>query len=571
MPTIRQEINILDFILSAGSGSSNTSSETVQLDTTQYNGATYYFEIVADTTVSLSVDITLNGATDGTLATCNIPLLTTAYTLIRSASFTPTTETQNCNVVIPNTVGATKNVKSARIVIIQNPATLTNTETQIEICGTAGSATTSTTPVPVTDPKYWKYTAGNWDGTITVYFEATCNAGNSKSGVTVSLQVADGTGDGFAGWTDVTNSPITSTSLSVVRVRSAALTLTTGRWYRAAFKTGTSKSGVNIYNAKVIIDQVDGADIKSSTGSTLNFIGGTGNPSAQAQGFKIQTTSTITAVDLRLLKTGSPTDTIQVDITSSLGGSSLASATLAGSGLTSSHVTYKFTFGTPVSLTGGTKYYIQVSRSPNTLDNVNYYSLDYHTNSQYPDGGNATRNNATWGSESATDDFYFLLYGHTGITKLEPQYLLLNTLAAAGTALQTYLTKWDSTEWSSVTNTYTGQAEAANGSTSDILIQEADAGSTVATINNPDNAATAAATMPADQNLDFLANTNAGDVAGVRILVACVVSTTSGPAVIEATNTEIRDPAAYTPGQYYSIRNFIRKLKYIFYGKFIKI
>ncbi len=153
---IRQEINILDHILSAASGSSATSNEIVQFDTSQYNGATYYLEVVADSSVSLNFTVTLNGATDGTLATCTIPVLTTTYTRIRSASFTPTTVIQNCTIVVSNTVGATKNVKSARIIIIQNATTIAKTETQIEIGNTVTSLT-NTTAAALTDPKYWIY------------------------------------------------------------------------------------------------------------------------------------------------------------------------------------------------------------------------------------------------------------------------------------------------------------------------------------------------------------------------------------------------------------------------------
>ena len=117
--SIRQEINITDSLLTAATGATATSNEIVQLDENQYNSATFYFEVVAYSDISLAFDVTLVGSTDGTVATINVPTLTTAPTLFRSASFNPTTNVQNYTVVISAAVGTNKNVKAARIVIIQ--------------------------------------------------------------------------------------------------------------------------------------------------------------------------------------------------------------------------------------------------------------------------------------------------------------------------------------------------------------------------------------------------------------------------------------------------------------------
>lgn len=251
---IRQEINILDAILSAAGGSSATSKEIVQLDTLHYNGATYYFEIIGDSSISISFNVTLNGATDGTLATCNIPLLTTAYKRVRSNSFTPTTATQNCTVVIDNTAGATKNVKSAKIIIIQNVTTLVKTETQIEI-GNNNTGLIATTATALTNPKYWLYTAANWDGTKTFYAEVTFANANTKSNCTITLQQDDGSGGGFANFADLVTIVSASTAATPTRTR-VSFTPTNGRNYRIAYKVASSKTSVSIYNAKIIVDQV---------------------------------------------------------------------------------------------------------------------------------------------------------------------------------------------------------------------------------------------------------------------------------------------------------------------------
>ncbi len=528
---LRQEINILDSILTAASGSSATSNEIVSLDTTKYNGATYYFEILADSSVSLGFNVTLVGATDGTLATISVPVLTTAYTLFRSSSFTVTSALQDCTIQIANTVGATKNVKAARIIILQSASIIANTETQIEI-GNA-SATTQTVDTNLTNPKYWKYDASKWDGTLTVYFESTFMTGTSKSAATMTLQTST---DILApSWSNVTSSAVTTTGTVPTRVRSGAITLVDGNWYQCVMKAGNSKSGITTYNAKIIIDQVEGSAITirdlGSNSLTGRVVGGSSAPGeAQAQSFKItNATNAITGVKLWLAKSGSPVDSLNVDIVSSLGGGSLANGTISGASLSGIFTQYTITFGTPFSASANTTYYIQLTRSPDVVDTTNFYDFTGTSSNVYSLGDGFSRNNpgTVWNAGN-NGDHDFELTGIVGITKVQPQYLLANTLFAAGTALQLALTKWDSTEWDAGSGsiTYTFQAEAANGSTSDVELWQANGGgSGLGVLTNIDNAQiSSAVTMPTSQNMDTKATTNAGDIAAARILVAYVFS-----------------------------------------------
>src|SRR3989304_106528 len=472
---IRQEINILDTTLTTNTTSGVTTS--VQLDTSKYNGTvTYYFEALAkNTNVSSSRTVLLSGGV--TNPSLTIPANTTSYTLFRT-TFTPDSTLNEYFVNGGEASGSDVTVKAARIIIIQNATPITKTETQIEIGNESNTLTTTDTPL--TNPKYWKYTAANWNGTITAYFEGVFKTGTSKSAATMTLQVADGTGDGFTGWANVTDGAVTTITTQTARVRAT------------------------------------------------NF-------QAEAQAFKIRATSTITGVKLFLAKVGSPTDTLNVDIVSSLGGSSLANVTQSASALTTSYLEYNLTFGTPVSLTGGPTYYIQLTRSPDTADATNYI-LWSHTASGYSDGASQQRNSNSWASGAV--DHQFTLIGQAGVTLLEPQYLLAKTLFAAGPALQIFPTKWDSTEWSGINNVYTFKAEAADGSTSDVTLEEADGGGTAATVTNIDNAGQATATMPADQNMDTKATTNAGDVAAARILVNIyTTSTTSSTSTSTSTST----------------------------------
>jgi hypothetical protein len=112
------------------------------------------------------------------------------------------------------------------------------------------------------------------------------------------------------------------------------------------------------------------------------------------------------------------------------------------------------------------------------------------------------------------------------ITLTEDHYLLANTTLAAGTALQSFLTKWDSAEWSGVTNSYYHQVDAGDNNTSVVELDGITSGSAVTNspVSSPDNykQSTSALTMPSSQNIDVKATTNSGSVFGSRIIVKSV-------------------------------------------------
>lgn len=172
---VRHEINILDSLLSAASGNSESSQELVLLDTSKYVNPTFYFEVVADTSVSLATTVSLRRfGTSTDDATINVPLLTTSFTRLRSTAFTPPVGQTTYRVFIANTLGATKNVKCARIIVIDNPATLTSSQTQIEV-GNNETGKTNTTVAALTNPKYWNYNSSKWNGSSAFYLDATFN------------------------------------------------------------------------------------------------------------------------------------------------------------------------------------------------------------------------------------------------------------------------------------------------------------------------------------------------------------------------------------------------------------
>src|SRR3989344_3052304 len=123
--TIRQEINIIDAVISA----SGDDSAIIQLDTTKYTGATYYFETVAKVTSgTLTVALERFGTATQDAA---ISVTGTSFTRQRSASFTPPAGTQTeYNINLSGGTGP--QVKAARIIVIQSADPIAATQTQIE-------------------------------------------------------------------------------------------------------------------------------------------------------------------------------------------------------------------------------------------------------------------------------------------------------------------------------------------------------------------------------------------------------------------------------------------------------
>ena len=152
------------------------------------------------------------------------------------------------------------------------------------------------------------------------------------------------------------------------------------------------------------------------------------------------------------------------------------------------------------------------------------------------------------------------------ITKLEPQYLLANTKLGTGTALQKFLTKWDSSEWTGTVNTYLHAIDSNAGSS--VVEIDSDDGGTGTQVPNSSITATkvhatstTGLTMPANGNLDVKATTNNDTIYGSRILVqvglpsAPTVSTQSASSVT-ATTAVLNGTIETTGGASPTIRGF---------------
>jgi photosystem II stability/assembly factor-like uncharacterized protein len=254
---IRQEINILCHVLSAASGSDATSDEIVYLDDDFYPGGTFYFEIVGYTSSSLAVDIKLRRkGTSTDDATCSIPAGTTAPARIRSTSFTPPTTATEYVVYIPNTAGATKNVVSARIIIIQEACPIEKTETQYEI-GNYETGKSDVYPlVPLSYPKYFKFEEDKYDAIMAAYVEVVCKVSESGEGL-LAVQVVKDDG-AFGSWSYGANPTNACAAITPTRFRSDVFNLKNGRHYRLTANLNQSGKTYDIYSAKIIVHQAIG-------------------------------------------------------------------------------------------------------------------------------------------------------------------------------------------------------------------------------------------------------------------------------------------------------------------------
>lgn len=524
MASIRQEINLINTQYS--STGTVAASEKVVINTNHYGTATYYLEILYSGAASNTGTIKLTN-TDTNSDVLSVAGSTSGTLALSRTSFTPTTGWAEYNLRLVGDGTRNQVVKAARVIIIQTVLPLSYAESHFEIGST--SSISSASYVALTNPKYWKYTASDWSSLNTAYIEATGSSSSTANLGSVKLQVADGTGDGFTGWADVVTS--TFRNSTPYRVRQT-FTPVDGRNYRLV---GASPSGtMTVHNAQIIITQGGPYAILEQFLSLVTIFG-FGNSATTsnrlAQSFYPRVTGTLNQVITVLRKVGTPTDNITLDIATSLTGAALATSNaVSGSTLNTTNTTVTFTFASPPSLTAGTQYFLRIRRATEPGNATNNYVWMGSNGSLYPygDGYISTDAGVSYSLISGnTCDMYFVAVQTLGtaasINNLKEEYLLANTLLAAGTSLQNFLTKWDSTEWQAGVGTinYQHSVDAADNDTSNVELQTV-GGVTLSgsQVKLPDNNQTSGTvTMPATGNIDVIATTNSGAVYASRLLV----------------------------------------------------
>lgn len=587
--TVRHEINILDGLLSATSGNSASSNEIAHLDTSKYGTPTYDFEIVGYTSSSLSVGITLRRAGTSTDdCTATIPTSTTTATLIRTTGCTLTST--DYVVFIPNTAGATKNVKEARI--IPHDTNPNVSEVQVEIGN--NESITGTTPTALASPKYWAYAAANWDGTPTfyaeiVYAKSAAGSGSNSTDTTAhtttftpygigSVQVeAYGGGGGGGGNSTTTDGGGGASGGGYCKKNTVTVTSGTAYSYTVGAKgTGVAGSNGNDGGASSFNDGSSnvcvanggvhgssasngrgggtfvstgqagdtthlggngGAGRNNSTGTGGGSGGGAGSTgdggAGGAGGASVGTAGSAgaggggagaaggaaaggagiagsapgaggsgsgdkAASGDASLKGGDGADG-KVIITWATSGAycelqedngSFASwakkAAIFNAGTATSATRARSSAFTP---TDGRHYRIACARSDTTFSSVNVYAAKIVVD------------------QSGT------------FNKLEEGYQLANTALAAGTSLQTFLSKYDTAEWSVYAQSFKHAVSSGGGSS----VVEADTAGGTQITGSSVTASSAyvesgALTMPATGNIDMKATTNNSDVYGDRIV-----------------------------------------------------
>lgn len=251
MATIIKQIQNSNYVPSNTNQTGYTAVNSSQFwwDSAKYDGTvTMYWEcILKSTNASYTAYSELYDKT-GAAAVTDSPVSTTSTTPVRarSAAITLTTEHEYYSLVKISNAAAYVYYYNSQLVIKQT-GTITKTETQVFLG--SGYATTSSTYEDFAHGTLFYYNSGVWDGSVTVYFEAEL------------VLLADAT-DAYAALYDtddnlVADSEVHITASGWTRQRSAAITLTHGKTYKVKYKCDGGGSGINVRQARLIIQQAN--------------------------------------------------------------------------------------------------------------------------------------------------------------------------------------------------------------------------------------------------------------------------------------------------------------------------
>jgi len=248
---IVQAINLANYRTILEAAGTIHANELCYFLTTNYNGTiSYYFEaVVALYTTNTAPWVRLYNNNGDILASITDK---NNNWVRRRAAITPTDSYPTYHVAVyADWASGGVGINAARILILQNAgASLTATETQIEI-GSYQEAITASAYAALTYPKYWLYTAANWDGTKVFSAEVVYACSSSKGPMYARLEEDDGA---FANWAEKVVIVSAGNGTVPIRVR-VTFTPTDGRNYRIAVYTTGSKTPPNIYCGKIVVTQ----------------------------------------------------------------------------------------------------------------------------------------------------------------------------------------------------------------------------------------------------------------------------------------------------------------------------
>lgn len=493
------------------------------LDTASFSGSpTYYFEFaynLLSQTTSYSIRLRRNGtSTDDCTVTSGLTQDTTWR--VTRVAFTPPAGQTEYQAAASSDGTNTSQFKNPRIIIVQNETAITKTETEIEI-GNREVNKTNTAASLLAAPRYWQWNSASWDGVLSFFADVVWTT-SAKNTTTINVCKDDITNN-----ETIVNAGTNSTGYVRTRAQLAApassFLQTEGGKCAIRCLGSTTKSGYNIGRAAIIVRQTPGVGLKNATASTVSLQGGSAAENNQmlAHDFVPQTDMTTASVTFMAAKSGTPTDNLVVDIMSGgAAGTSLGSASIAGGTITTSAAEYTLTL-TGVSLTAGTSYTLRFSRSgANSTSNyfLLYKQTTFGTNTYH------VRNAGSWNNSNGTN--YYAVNAATGggITKCEPQYVLLNSSDSNVTGVpQNHPTIYDSTDWDAGDGTITlTHAMDSDNASNSAKIRDLTAGADVtnSTVTGTGQVESSAITLTSGNLLDTYGVNSTGTICGCRILVA---------------------------------------------------
>ena len=185
--------------------------------------------------------------------------------------------------------------------------------------------------------------------------------------------------------------------------------------------------------------------------TAANIKGAGGTEEAQGQSWSPTTDISLTGFSLRgLLKNGSPTDNIAIEVhSSSMSGSLLGTSDfIAGSSLTGSPTDTIFTFSTPVSLINGTTYYFAIVRS-GTRDTTNFYTTGLSSTDGIASQSSYQLDNSSWVVNASSFDIGIKIYS-------SDVYYFFGRDSTNANTLQAYKATDPTSSFSSVASISTG-------------------------------------------------------------------------------------------------------------------
>lgn len=213
-----------------------------------------------------------------------------------------------------------------------------------------------------TDNKAWRFTSADLPTLTTVQVYAGVSQENVTSNP--SAAVVDGT-TAYTFYTDASTDDL---------------------WYDNDAGSGTWGTDVKF---PVSVSQ-------EASNNQPSLYGATGTDEMYAQSFQVSSALDLTGMSLRLSKFNTPTDTLVVDIQSSLGTTITSSDAVAAATVPTTPDWVAFVFASPPALSAGVTYYA-VLRRTGARDTTNIYEWRAQTANPYANGQAYERASGVWG------------------------------------------------------------------------------------------------------------------------------------------------------------------------------